>query len=110
MPKPSSKAGLSGTVLTEFKHLFNAARKEHVKAQSNATPDSPAHQAAVAYAVAQKIPGAELLLECLIAARQEDQRDPALAKITTAKAKLPPHTSRPRHLCSGTIARLPETL
>lgn len=79
----------SDAVLTEFKRLFSVARKEHSKAGSNATPDSPAHQAAVAYALAHKIPGAELLLECLVAARHETQREAALEKITTAQAQLP---------------------
>jgi tetratricopeptide (TPR) repeat protein len=90
MPKPSSeKPGPSAAVLAEFKHLFNAARKEHAKAGDKATPDSPAHQAAVAYAVAQKIPGAELLLDCLIAALHEAHSEAALAKIPAAQAQLP---------------------
>ena len=90
MPKPSSKKpGPSATILAKFKRLFHAARKEHSKAQSKATPHSPAHQAAVSYAVAQKIPGAELLLDCLIAARHETEREAALMKITTVQAQLP---------------------
>jgi tetratricopeptide (TPR) repeat protein/ribonuclease BN (tRNA processing enzyme) len=90
MPKPSSeKPGPSAAVLAEFKHLFNAARKEHAKAGGKATPDSPAHQAAVAYAVAQKIPGAELLLDCLIAALHEAHSEAALEKIPAAQAQLP---------------------
>ncbi len=90
MPKPSfKKPGPSDAVLTEFKRLFNEARREHSKAGSKATPDSPAHQAAVAYAVAKKIPGAKQLLECLIATRKDDQREPALLKITHAQAQIP---------------------
>ncbi|MBL9130596.1 MAG: hypothetical protein JNG86_05320, partial [Verrucomicrobiaceae bacterium] len=68
MSKPSPKQPEpSADVLNEFKRLFREAGKEHLKARNKASPASPAHQAAVAYAIDHQIPGAELLLDCLVA-------------------------------------------
>lgn len=87
MPKPNPEP--SEAVLAQFKRLFKEARKEHTKAGVKATPDNPAHKAAVAYAVEQEIPGAEALMECLVAVRYPDQREIALRKINAVREALP---------------------
>lgn len=60
-PKPAAME----KAVAEFKALFRAARLEHTKAGKNATPESPAHQAALAHARRWQIPGAEALLQAL---------------------------------------------
>ena len=67
--------------LREFRRLFWAARKAHVKAGKKATDQCPEHKAALAFAQAHGLQWAESLLDAsfMICQGKHDDRYPCCA-------------------------------
>jgi tetratricopeptide (TPR) repeat protein/ribonuclease BN (tRNA processing enzyme) len=104
MPRKSIKtSAISPAVLTKFKELFEKARQEHFILGDQAASDNPAHLKAFEYARAKKIPGAETLLDCLLAAHKSKLREQALPRLSEAQTVLPPGLLGYAHYTRGLV-------